>query len=175
MSCNVVQGTLKLRQERPHRNGVTGIKGLRTGMIQPTKPKSTRGISTTKMAATRKNSLFLGLVCSLIWLVSCNPCSDTPRSKATSADGRLVANFYERNCGATTDFSSMVNVQSTSDKFRAEEGLLFVAKGRYDLSVSWTGPRTLLITCPSCARKNVFREVVALGDIDVRYSLGPGR
>jgi len=96
-------------------------------------------------------------------------------SKATSADNQLVANVYERNCGATTDFSSMVNVQRASDKFRADEGLLFVAKGRYDLSVAWAGPRTLLITCPSCARKNVFREVVALGDIDVKYSLGPGQ
>jgi hypothetical protein len=86
-----------------------------------------------------------------------------------------MANVYERNCGATTDFSSMVNVQSTSDKFRAEEGLLFVAKGRYDLSVAWTGPRTLLITCTSCSRSNVFREVAALGDIDVKYSLGPGQ
>jgi hypothetical protein len=86
-----------------------------------------------------------------------------------------VANVFERNCGATTDFSSMVNVQSASDKFRPDEGLLFVAKGRYDLSVAWAGPRTLLITCPSCARKNVFREVIALGDIDVKYSLGPGQ
>jgi hypothetical protein len=127
------------------------------------------------MAATKRNSLFLSLVCSLVWLVSCNPCSDTPRSKATSADGKLVANFYERNCGATTDFSSMVNVQSASDKFRADEGVLFTAKGRYDLSVAWTGPRMLLITCGNCSRKNIYREVVALGDIDVRYNLGPGQ
>jgi hypothetical protein len=107
--------------------------------------------------------------------MSCNPCSDTLRSKATTLDSQLVANFYERNCGATTDFSSMVNVQRTSDKFRADEGLLFVAKGRYDLSVAWIGPRILVVTCPNCSRKNVFREVAALGDIDVRYILGPGQ
>jgi hypothetical protein len=127
------------------------------------------------MAATRENSLSLVLVCSLIWLMSCSPCNDTPKSKATSGDGRLVANVYERNCGATTDFSSMVNVQSTSDKFRADEELLFVVKGRHDVSATWAGPKTLLITCPSCDRKNVFREVVVLGNIDVRYSLGPGQ
>lgn len=86
-----------------------------------------------------------------------------------------MANIYERDCGATTDFSSIVNVQSASDKFRADEGRLFVAKGRYDLSVAWTGPRTLLITCAGCSRKNIYREVVALGDIDVKYSLGPGQ
>lgn len=148
-------------------------QGPRMGTTQTIKTKSARGISTTKMAAISKSSLSLMLACNLVWLLSCNPCSDTPRSKAVSPDGRLVANICERNCGATTDFSSMVNVQSTSDKFRAEEGLLFVAKGRYDLSVAWTGPRTLVISCATCSRRNVFREVVALGDIDVRYSLGP--
>ena len=126
------------------------------------------------MAAIRKTSLFLILACSLIWLLSCDPCGDTVRSKTVSADGQLVANVYERNCGATTDFSLM-NVQSASDKFRPEEGLLFVAEGRHDISIAWTAPRTLAITCPNCSRKNVFREVVALGDIDVRYSLGPGQ
>lgn len=124
------------------------------------------------MAATRRTK-FLAILCSLTWLVSCT-CNDATRFKATSPDGQLVANFYERNCGATTDFSSHVNVQMASDKFRADEGVVFIARGRYDLSVAWTGPRTLLITCANCARKEVFREVVALGDIDVKYSLGPG-
>jgi hypothetical protein len=67
----------------------------------------------------------------------------------------------------------MVNVQGAADKFHPEEGLLFVAKGRYNLSIVWTGPRTLLITCANCSRKNIFREVVAMGDVDVRYSLAP--
>ena len=170
-----MQGGGKGRLARLRRNGVTGIKGLHTVMIQMTKPKSLRGINTIKMVATRRNSAFLTLVFSVAWLLSCSPCSDTPRSKTVSADGRLVANVFERNCGATTDFSSMVNVQSSSDKFLADEGLVFVAKGRYDLSVAWTGPKTLFITCVSCSRKNVFREVVALGDVDVKYSLGPGQ
>ena len=124
-----------------------------------------------KMAATRKSSLFFGFVCSLIWLASCGPCSDTPRSRVVSADGRLVANVYERNCGATTDLSSMVNVQNASDKFNGDEGRLFVAKGRYDISVIWTGPRALLIKCTGCSRNNIFREVTVDGDIDVSYSL----
>lgn len=53
----------------------------------------------------KKNSLSLVLVSSLIWEVSCNPRSDTSRSKATSADGLLVVNVNERNCGGTTDCS----------------------------------------------------------------------
>ena len=127
-----------------------------------------------KMAAIKRISLGL-LACSVVLLVSCSPCSDTVRSSVRSADGKLVANIYERDCGATTDFSSMVNVQSASDKFHADEGLLFVAKGRYDLSVVWTGSRTLLVTCANCSRKNVYRQVVALGNIDVKYKLEAGQ
>ncbi|MGZ5141610.1 MAG: hypothetical protein ACXWCX_27765, partial [Burkholderiales bacterium] len=106
-------------------------------------------------------------------LASCNPCSDTLRASAKSNDGQLVANVYEGNCGATTNFTSIVNVQRTSDKFNPDEGVVFVANGRYELSVSWNGPRTLFISCGGCSRQNVFREVVAFGDIDVKYSLGP--
>jgi hypothetical protein len=122
------------------------------------------------MAAMNKQ-LFALLFLSTL-LLSCNPCGDTPKGKAVSRDDRLVANFFERNCGATTDFSSMVNVQSTSDKFDGNQGLLFVAKGQYDVSVAWTGLRTLQIKCAGCSRNNIFREVTALGDIDVVYSLG---
>jgi len=82
-----------------------------------------------------------------------------------------VVNIYERDCGATTDFSSMVNVQSTSDKFDGNVGRLFVAKGRYNISVTWTGPRALLIECPNCSRNNIFREVTVYGDIDISYNL----
>lgn len=121
---------------------------------------------------TKRNSLFFLLVFSSIWLLSCGLCDDTLRSKALSADGRLVANVYERNCGATTDFITIVNVQGTSDKFDGNEGPLFSAKGRYELSVAWTGPRTLLITCAKCSRKYVLREVIIQGGIDVKYSLG---
>lgn len=62
----------------------------------------------------KKNSLSLVLVSSLIWLVSCNPRSDTSRSKATSADGLLVANVNERKCGGTTDCSGTSKANPTS-------------------------------------------------------------
>ena len=123
------------------------------------------------MAATRKTCLLVVLVCSLIWQVSCGICDDDLKSKAASTDGQLVAYVYERNCGATTDFSAMVNVQSSRVQFHEDEGILFVAKGRYDLSVEWTSPRALLITCSKCSRKDVFRQVVAFGDVDVKFVL----
>jgi len=115
----------------------------------------------------------LSLLASVALVTSCSTCSNTLRSKTLSSDGRLAAVFSERNCGATTDFSSIVNVQTASDRFDSDQGVLFVAKGHYDIAVAWSGPRALLVTCAACSRKNIFREVTALGDIAVRYSLGP--
>ncbi len=117
----------------------------------------------------RANSSLILLFLSFLAFPSCNPCADTLKSKVASPDHQLVAASYERNCGATTDFSSIVNVQSTASKFDGDDGVLFVAKGRYDISVEWVGPRALTIHCTGCSRKNIFREVTALGDIDVRY------
>jgi hypothetical protein len=144
-------------------------------MIHLTKRKSPLDINITKMAATRKSSLYALLCCSVVWLLSCNPCRDTVRSKVSSADGKLVANVFERNCGATTDFSLMLNVQNSSAKFRPDDGLVFVAKGRYNLSVAWTRRRSIVVTCSNCPRSNIYREVVALGDVDIQYNLGPGQ
>lgn len=119
-----------------------------------------------------RNSGFIALICSVVCLASCGLCSDALKSSAVSPDGRLVANVSERNCGATTDFVTRVNVQSRSERFHPDEGLVFVASGSFDVSVAWTGARTLVINCPRCSRHEVARQVVVLGSIDVAYKIG---
>ena len=80
---------------------------------------------------------------------------------------------FRRDCGATTDFSSMVNLQNWSDKFSANEGRLFAVKGRYQISVTWTGSKQMVITCNGCQRRDMFREVTVEGDIDISYKFVP--
>jgi hypothetical protein len=70
----------------------------------------------------RMRGLVLILMCSVVSLSSCNGCG------ANSEDDALVATVFERNCGATTDFSSIVNLQNGSAKFDANEGRLFAEK-----------------------------------------------
>src|SRR5213594_166951 len=109
----------------------------------------------------------VALVTSLLLTCDCSLCGDTPKSRALSTDQKLVATVYERNCGATTDFSSMVNVQGSSQKFDGDEYQVFVAKGRYDNTVQWAGPKELTVLCEECARNNIYKEVTVLGDIDI--------
>lgn len=61
-----------------------------------------------------------------------------------------------------------------SEKFSDKQGLVFVAKGRHQLSLDWSKPKTLSIKCPTCFRETVFRQVVVMGNIDVNYQLGSG-
>lgn len=107
------------------------------------------------------------------FLLGCNVCADQVVSQADSPDAVLAITSFVRNCGATTDYSSMVSVHRKSEGFRDEQDVVFVAKGRHDLSIKWTRPRALLIACSSCKRKQIFRQVTALGDIDVAYQLDP--
>ena len=104
-------------------------------------------------------------------LMGCTQCSNTVESTAVSPDGQLAARVSERNCGATTDYSSVVTLQRPSDKFEPDDGVLFVAKGQHRISVRWTADKELLVTCTSCSRKDVFREVTVTGEIDVRYAV----
>jgi hypothetical protein len=121
---------------------------------------------------TTGNKSILSMLASsvLLSLMACDPCSHTIKSEAVSVDRKLVARVSERNCGATTEFSSVVNVQRASDKFDPDAGVYFVAKGRYDVSAKWTGDRELLVTCSRCTRKDIFHEVAMDGDITISYS-----
>ena len=112
--------------------------------------------------------LFSGLF--IVSLTACNPCSNSVKSTAVSPDGQLAARVSERDCGATTDFSSVVNLQRASDKFDPKDGVLFIAKGQHAVSSRWTGDKQLLLTCLSCSRKDISRQTTAFGDIDIHYA-----
>lgn len=141
-------------------------------MIRMIKCKSRLGSTITKLVVINTaRPLMLATV--MLFATGCSICDNSLKSEAISPDRGLIARTCERNCGATTDFSSIVNLQSTSVKYDSNDGVLFIAKGQYDISTKWTGPKSLLITCNGCSRANVFREVSVLGDIDVSYAVGP--
>ena len=105
-------------------------------------------------------------------LAGCNPCSDEIVSETTSPDGVLTATSFVRNCGATTDFSSIVSIHRKSEGFGNDDDIVFVVKGQYELTPNWTDAKTLSIECYGCVRANIFRQVSALGSIDMVYQLG---
>jgi hypothetical protein len=86
-----------------------------------------------------------------------------------SPDGQLAATLFVRNCGATTDFSTIISVHRPDSTFKDDSSMVFVAKGEPTIQLNWDGPRSLSIGCQKCDRQEVFRRVTALGDVDISY------
>lgn len=134
-------------------------------MIRKLSHTSTACFFTRSRQAFAHSLMMFGLAL----LTGCTPCDNRVESTTVSPDGQLVARVSKRDCGATTDYTSVLNLQRPSDKFDPDDGVLLVAKGQHEISVRWTSPKELLVICPSCSRKDVFREVTVTGDIDVHY------
>ena len=108
---------------------------------------------------------------SLLALSACGVCSDQVLSESSPDGGGVTATVFVRNCGATTDFSTIVSLHGSKDGFRSDRDVVFVVKGRPEVKATWDGPRTLAITCPGCLRANIYRQVTAVADMDIIYAV----
>ena len=103
-------------------------------------------------------------------LTGCNfICDDKVATESLSPDQVLAVTTFTRDCGATTDFSTITTVHKRGSNFRDQDHIVFVAKGIHKLQVDWTAPRTIRIQCFDCLRDQVFREVTKFGDVDLSY------
>ncbi len=119
-----------------------------------------------------KAVLFSLATASIMATMGCGLCSNQLVRNERSPDGAIEATWYVRNCGATTEFSTMVSLHQPNSSYTEEANLVFVAKGNRDLKLSWRSPRDLTIDCEGCPRKDIFRETTHLGDVDVTFT-GP--
>ena len=89
-----------------------------------------------------------GLIFVICAAVGCGRfgCQEVVETHVNSPDGLMVATVLTRNCGATTDYGTSVNLHRSDHGFREEPGTLFVATGRH-LAVKWTDPDHLSIEC----------------------------
>jgi len=118
----------------------------------------------------------LAFRCAVLLLLAtasaCNICSDEVLSQTSPPDGVVTATSFVRNCGATTDFSTIVSVHKSSEGYGNDHDFVFVVKGRPDLKAIWNGPDKLTITCIGCIRANVYRQITVVADIDIIYEIG---
>src|SRR5258708_5279519 len=109
--------------------------------------------------------LFVG--CARLLDVSFDMCGNTVVQTVPSPDGQLKVIIFERDCGATTGFSTQVSILRSSDKLPNEAGNLLIIDhshsatpgglgGGPGAAVVWSGRRQLLIKYDPWAR--VFRS-----------------
>jgi len=99
-------------------------------------------------------------------------CANDVIKEAVSPDGRKKVVVFQRNCGATTDFSTQA-VLSVGRSLPDDGGNVFSADTNYgaapsgsgggpELEASWVGPKELVLEHHAQAR--VFKAEPSIGD-----------
>jgi hypothetical protein len=127
----------------------------------------------------------LGLIPLVLLVAGCGDdmCADTVIKTALSPDGRRKAVLFERNCGATTGFSTQVGIYR-ANRTPASKRTVFTADtdhGAVEVAASggpwadlaWASPNRLVVTYAAGAR--VHRREPRAGAVTVVYrSKGAG-
>jgi hypothetical protein len=68
--------------------------------------------------------------------------------RVTSADGRLDAIGFTRNCGATIDYNTEVAVVSAGNSTPYSRGIVFIAPHKTPVRLRWRSNDTLEVRYP---------------------------
>ena len=107
-----------------------------------------------------------------------NTCGNQVLEEAPSPEARYKAVAFERDCGATTGFSTQVSVLPADEGDPEGAGNVFVANighgatssgpgGGLEVSLEWAADETLVITYDSQAR--VSKTESHLEGVDIEY------
>jgi hypothetical protein len=109
-------------------------------------------------------------VCGLATLLVFHGCEDTIKAEAKSPDGKYTATIYERDCGATTDFSTILNLRESSAKFNGDALGPIVVKSQHTIDIVWDGNTRLRLQCNDCQPEQIFKEEMRWKNVEI--SLG---
>lgn len=115
--------------------------------------------------------LFFCTVSALI-LQGCAPrfdCGDYIKSESKSPGGKYIATYYERDCGATTDTATTINLRNSLAKFSADEGVIFVSEGQFQVKLIWDDDMSLRIECPDCRPHDIFKQEKSWAGVSISY------
>lgn len=116
-------------------------------------------------------------------LMMCSGCSDicqnTVASRRFAPDGKHVAVLFQRDCGATTGFSTQVSIFDSDDK-PSGEGNTFVADDDHGaarvgdwegswVEMKWLSPERLLIRY--AAKSRIFKQNENVSGVNITYQV----
>ena len=137
-------------------------------MVHSTRNERSKAIKTIlKVLGATISILALGVICcgSLIWYVSSGMCGNEIYQEIYSPDDEYKVVVFQRDCGATTGFSTQLSILNASDKLPNKSGNVFVIDGHPDwtnVQVKWDTDRAILITYSErfevFLQKNKFRR-----------------
>ena len=113
--------------------------------------------------------LIVGLCAIALGLFLSFDCEDAIKTDVKSPDGKYAATLYERDCGATTDFSTIVSLRANGDDFDGEKGRIFVVEGQPQVNLVWQASNAIRIECSQCQSKDIFKREVKWQDVNISY------
>lgn len=75
-------------------------------------------------------------------------CGNEIFNQVLAPDGNLKAVLFQRDCGATTGFSTQISLISSENKLENNAGNIFIIDGHPNdrqIEMTWLGPKKLLI------------------------------
>jgi len=124
--------------------------------------------------------LFTAVALCAGFILGCDPdpCANEEIQTITSPDGKHKAIVFQRDCGATTGFSTQVSLLRFSDRLPKSAGNTFIADtdhgkapagpgGGPDVNAQWTSGNELVVKYDKRAR--VFRFEESVGGVTIRY------
>jgi hypothetical protein len=108
----------------------------------------------------------------MICLYSCGLCHDDVLQEAANPGGSIIARSYIRDCGATTDFASIVQLRPTSSRFDPDDGsgVVLDIKGRHPIELEWVTRNALRLRCASCGSGDVLSRKTNWQEVTITYS-----
>lgn len=115
---------------------------------------------------------------SLLFLVACGLCGNEIVSEVESPSGKQKPVIFQRDCGATTGFSTQISVLRKWQSLPDDGGNVFIAdddhgavplgaKGTMNVRIRWESETALVISYPEKAR--IFRKETTHRGVSIRY------
>lgn len=97
-------------------------------------------------------------------------CGDRIMQAAVCPEGSPAAVVYERNCGASTDWATRIDlVSSAEDMGKDDRNTIFIIKGSQQVTAAWKDSGSLMITFPQIDAKDIYKQQDRSGEITVEY------
>jgi len=109
--------------------------------------------------------IILGLV---ITYVAPDMCANEIYNEITSPDTNNKIVLFERNCGATTGFSSQISIIKNNENLKNDTGNIYIAKGKpLNFHIKWTSNADVYISTNST---QIYKQETTLNNINVHYN-----
>jgi len=92
-----------------------------------------------------------------------NLCGNNPISEAVSPDGKYKAVLFQRDCGATTDFSTQISILKKDESLPNSGANTFATGNSQNVRYHWLDNDQLVIETDKTERIYLAKEKVRVG------------